>query len=110
VISFCYDLVKAINSGLPNDEEDEYDIAAEHEHSLCVLIANKRKFFLNETWYTWIDYTKFHELIKSGQPFTALDYRAETPQWALFGSKERGFDPSESRFKRTKPKPPTGGC
>jgi tRNA wybutosine-synthesizing protein 1 len=110
VIAFSKDLVNFINSSLPPDSAASYDIACEHEHSLCVLIANKHKFLIDGNWYTWIDYTKFHELVKSGQPFTALDYRAETPQWALYGSKERGFDPEEERFKRKKQKPPTGGC
>jgi len=110
VISFCKNLVNEINSTLPDPSKAEYDIACEHEHSLCVLIANKNKFFNNDTWYTWIDYPKFHELVISGQPFTSIDYLAETPKWALYGSNERGFDPEEERFKRTKPKPPTGGC
>jgi len=110
VISFCKDLVDAINSNLPNESPAQYDIACEHEHSLCVLITNKKKFFIDGKWYTWIDYPKFHELIKSGLPFSAIDYMAETPQWALHGSEEHGFDPEEERFKRNKKKPPTGGC
>ena len=32
--------------------------------------------------------------------FDARDYMAPTPGWALFGSKERGFDPGETRFHR----------
>jgi tRNA wybutosine-synthesizing protein 1 len=110
VISFCKDLVDTINSTLPNHDKAEYGIACEHEHSLCVLIANKNKFLINGNWHTWIDYPKFHQLVKSGKNFSATDYMAETPQWALHGSTERGFDPEEERFKRAKPKPPTGGC
>jgi len=110
VISFSKDLVAQINRTLPDTTKADYDIACEHEHSLCVLIANKKKFLINDSWHTWIDYPKFLELVKSGQPFTAIDYTAPTPSWALCGSTEKGFDPEEERFKRIKQKPPTGGC
>lgn len=43
---------------------DNYDIASEHEHSNCILLANK-KFLINNKWHTWIDYNKFQELVKS---------------------------------------------
>ena len=55
-------------------------------------------------WKTWIDYSRFHELFQrynaTGETFTALDYMADTPSWAVYGSKERGFDPSETRWRR----------
>lgn len=50
--------------------EDLYDMACEHLHSVCFLAANKRKFFKDGDWYTWIDYDRFHELVSSGKPFT----------------------------------------
>jgi len=42
--------------------DDRYAIACEHEHSCCVLIADKRKFLVNGEWYTWINYDKFIDL------------------------------------------------
>jgi|SRR5690606_39474050 len=95
VLSFCQKLVK-----LP--ELSEYEIAVEHEHSCFVLIAHK-KFKINNEWHTWIDYEKFHQLIKEGKDFTALDYSTKTPYWALYQSAERGFDPAEVRYKKKKP-------
>jgi len=80
---------------------EEYGLACEHEHSCCVLIADK-KFKINGKWHTWIDYEKFHSLVKSGNDFSALDYAEETPSWAVVGSDEHGFDPEEVRFKRNK--------
>lgn len=76
-----------------------YEIASEHEHSNCLLLANT-KFKIDGQWHTWIDYEKFHELVESGEPFEALDYVAPTPHWAVFGAKERGFDPEEVRWSR----------
>jgi tRNA wybutosine-synthesizing protein 1 len=29
-----------------------------------------------------------------------MDYLSPTPEWAIFGSEERGFDPNEKRFHR----------
>lgn len=81
--------------------QDNYELCCEHEHSCCILIAQKQ-FKVNGTWNTWIDYDKFHELIASGKQFTALDYMYPTPKWALVGSEEKGFDPEEIRFKRNK--------
>jgi len=81
---------------------ENYEVSCEHEHSCCVLISHK-KFKINGQWNTWIDYPKFHELIKSGQNFSAEDYMAPTPSWAVKDAPERGFDPEETRFKRNKP-------
>jgi len=81
---------------------ENYEVACEHEHSCCVLIADKR-FKVNGEWHTWIDYTKFHELAQAGNPFNAFDYMAKTPSWAVTGSEEKGFDPEEIRFRRNKP-------
>jgi len=80
---------------------ENYDLACEHEHSCCVLIAQK-KFKVNNIWHTWIDYPKFHDLVISGKGFTAVDYMEPTPHWALLGSNEHGFDPEETRFRRNK--------
>lgn len=85
-----------------------YGLAAEHQHSCCILIAREDKFKINDEWHTWIDYPKFHELITdyyaSGgeKTFVSTDYMAATPAWALYESSERGFDPNENRWKRNK--------
>lgn len=87
------------------DQLENYEIVCEHEHSNCILICHK-KFFINGKWHTWIDYKKFQQLYKEyknsngSKTFTALEYTALTPQWSLFGSQERGFDPVETRFHR----------
>ena len=65
VLKFCEQLAEA--SG------EDYELACEHEHSCCVLIANK-KFKKPDGWHTWIDFSRFHELIKEGVPFKTEDY------------------------------------
>jgi len=94
VVKFVSDLA----SRLP-----DYEIASEHEHSNCILVASKR-FRINGEWMTWIDYDRFHRCVEeyheSGKPFTALDYVAPTPFWATYGAKEQGFDPNEKRWFR----------
>lgn len=100
VIEFAQELL----SHLP---ENTYELACEHSHSNCTLIANK-KFKVDGKWRTWIDYEKYFELIKlqvgsggeSNGEFNSLDYTAETPSWAIFGSEEGGFDPEHMRWIR----------
>lgn len=41
--------------------------------------------------------------------FTALDYMSPTPEWAVLGHSQRGFDPDETRWHRKKNKE-MGGC
>ena len=47
-------------------------------------------------WWTWIDYDKFHDLVRryeetdGAETFTATDYMAPTPHWAVFGAPEQG--------------------
>ena len=41
---------------------------------------------------------------KGEKTFTAMDYMAPTPSWALYGAKEEGFDPEETRFRRERKK------
>ncbi|XP_023215688.1 S-adenosyl-L-methionine-dependent tRNA 4-demethylwyosine synthase-like isoform X2 [Centruroides sculpturatus] len=73
------------------------------------------KFKINGEWRTWIDYEKFHKLIRryyesnGEETFTSLDYMLHTPNWAIIGAKERGFDPVETRFLR-KSKKDISGC
>ncbi|KAJ6655725.1 hypothetical protein lerEdw1_004778 [Lerista edwardsae] len=40
-----------------------YEIACEHEHSNCLLVAHE-KFKIRGEWHTWIDYDRFHELVR----------------------------------------------
>lgn len=85
-----------------------YSIATEHEHSCCILLAREDKFKINGLWHTWIDYDKFHCLIQKYYDtnglaqFSSEDYMELTPEWALFQSTQRGFDPIENRWKRNK--------
>jgi len=87
--------------------DSEYELACEHQHSCIILLANKR-FKIDGKWHTWIDYDKFHGLVEKGERaglgFAAMDYSAPTPDWALYGSQEKGFDPQEKRVfhNRTK--------
>ncbi len=91
-----------MNALLKELGEDEYGIACEHEHSVSLLMA-KKSFYKEGKWNTWIDYDRFQELVALGQPFTSLDYMAETPSWATYLAPEKGFDPVETRYKRNKP-------
>ncbi|CAH1405380.1 unnamed protein product [Nezara viridula] len=83
----------------------DYSIASEHEHSNCILLAHK-KFYIENKWNTWIDYEKFHQLMEEyyksegKSTFSSLDYVCPTPDWAVFGASERGFDPRETRWFR----------
>jgi len=88
--------VEALDLALAN-RGLEYGIAAEHAHSCCALLASKR-FCINNTWNTIIDYEKFFTLLDSGVDFGPEDYCAETPEWALWGN--GGFDPSDQRVDR----------
>ncbi|XP_071351773.1 S-adenosyl-L-methionine-dependent tRNA 4-demethylwyosine synthase TYW1 [Trachinotus anak] len=93
----------------------QYEIACEHEHSNCLLIAHT-KFKVDGEWWTWIDYERFQELAQaheeSGgqQSFSALDYIAKTPNWAQFGASEQGFDPADTRFQRRNKTKDISGC
>jgi tRNA wybutosine-synthesizing protein 1 len=97
VKAFCETLVASLGDG--------YSLACEHEHSCCVLIA-KTSFRIDGVWHTHVDYERFHELIMryyaTGETFSTLDYVAPTPEWALYGSVQRGFDPRELRWRRQK--------
>ncbi|KAG7196095.1 uncharacterized protein KQ657_000107 [Scheffersomyces spartinae] len=91
---FVEDLCKELQSrGL------DYEIAAEHAHSCCILMAHTR-FKKEGKWYTHIDYPKFFSLLESGDEFTDIDYVLETPEWAYYGSEEAGFNPEDTKFDR----------
>lgn len=46
----------------------EYELACEHSHSCCVLLAKTSKFKVNGKWHTWIDYEKFQDLVSTLRP------------------------------------------
>ncbi|KAK7171624.1 hypothetical protein R3I93_004049 [Phoxinus phoxinus] len=102
--------VQQLANLLPN-----YEIACEHEHSNCLLLAH-HKFKVDGEWWTWIDYERFQELIQeydeSGgtASFSAMDYMAKTPSWAIFGARERGFEPLDTRFQRKNKTKDISGC
>ncbi|KAJ7308978.1 hypothetical protein JRQ81_008260 [Phrynocephalus forsythii] len=93
----------------------DYEIACEHEHSNCLLVAHK-KFKIHGVWHTWIDYPRFQHLARRYEEsngalrFTSADYAAPTPPWAVFGAYERGFDPTETRFQRRNKSKDISGC
>jgi tRNA wybutosine-synthesizing protein 1 len=92
------------------DAPPEYDLACEHKHSVSVLLARVDQFAVEgsdgrRVWNTWIDYPKFQELSarNAADPtfsFSVQDYTAETPAWALYGSEEEGFDPTDCRHRK----------
>ncbi|GLT40092.1 hypothetical protein SLA2020_142500 [Shorea laevis] len=92
--------VKAFSEALAVKSEGEYEVACEHVHSCCVLLAKTQKFKVDGQWFTWIDYDKFHDLVSSGKPFSSEDYMAPTPSWAVYGAEEGGFDPDQSRYRK----------
>lgn len=106
VVRFVQELVELI---------PDYEIACEHEHSNCLLIAHK-KFKVDGEWCTWINYERFQELVREhersggSKTFTAADYTARTPCWALFGSSQRGFDPLDVRYQRKSKAKDISGC
>lgn len=123
VIRFCSDLCEELARRHPNyvshipmgesipfasdvEKGRPYNIACEHEHSCCVLVALD-KFLIDGKWHTWIDYDRFFALVEEGRTdFTSLDYCARTPSWAVYRSPEAGFDPQQVRVTKTgKPRP-----
>ncbi|NXS28996.1 TYW1 synthase, partial [Pomatostomus ruficeps] len=106
VVSFVQELAQLL---------PDYGIACEHEHSNCLLLAH-RKFQVDGEWRTWIDYGRFQELVREheqsggSRTFTAAEYTARTPPWALFGARERGFDPLDVRFQRKNKARDISGC
>lgn len=95
VRQFCKELIKYLGGN--------YELACEHVHSCCILISDT-SLKINGKWHTHIDYPKFLALAdkfyKTGEMFSAVDYAAETPEWAVYGADEGGFSPNEMRFRR----------
>jgi len=115
------DLVKTLKFELEKLKKEDssipqYDIACEHKHSVSVLLARVDQFAYDDPetgvrkWRTWIDYDKFQKLAarNSENPsftFGVKDYIADTPAWALYGAKEEGFDPTDTRHRKKKKHP-----
>jgi tRNA wybutosine-synthesizing protein 1 len=102
VKQFCEELCVELNK-LYADQNltTQYELACEHAHSCCILIADTR-MKKSGKWHTWIDYPKFQELnrkfVEDGTTFTDEDYSCETPDWAVYNATEAGFDPKETRY------------
>lgn len=94
----CKTFVESLAQELQSRGQD-YEIAAEHAHSCCILMAHT-KFKIEGVWHTHIDYPRFFELLESGQDFVDLDYVKPTPEWAIWGSDGAGFNPEDTRFDR----------
>jgi tRNA wybutosine-synthesizing protein 1 len=98
VCAFVLALEKELNArGL------EYGIGAEHAHSCCILLADKKRFYRENEgggkWHTLIDYPAFFRCVESGKPFGPEDYiGGPTPDWAAWGN--GGFDPRDERVDR----------
>lgn len=84
-----------------------YGIAAEHQHSCCVLLADEERFRRQGRWATRIDFERFFDLWEGkvagtgvdGKGWRPEDYVGEdTPEWALWGN--GGFDPRDTRVWR----------
>ena len=97
--------VKAFGEAICEARGGEYGLACEHAHSCCILLARADRFFVDGRWHTWIDYDKFEDLIASGKPFTSDDYMLPTPEWAVWGAEEAGFDPEQMRFRKKRNHP-----
>ena len=89
---------------------DGYELACEHQHSCCVLLASRRMRRPEDgQWMTHIDYDSFIRCVQRWErtngevEFTASDYWAPTPHWALYDSTEAGFNPTEQRVLTTRP-------
>ena len=62
--------VKAFSETLALKSKGEYEVACEHVHSCCVLLAKTEKFKVDNQWFTWIDYEKFHDLVGINTSFS----------------------------------------
>ena len=97
--------VKAFGEAICEARGGEYGLACEHAHSCCILLARTDRFFRDGRWHTWIDYEKFQDLLASGEPFSSDEYLLPTPEWAVWGAEEAGFDPEETRFRKKRNHP-----
>lgn len=91
-------------------------ISERSSNGCCALILCPSQFKVKGEWWTWIDYERFQQLVQTHeetggqQSFSALDYMAKTPSWALFGAHEQGFDPADTRYQRRNKTKDISGC
>jgi tRNA wybutosine-synthesizing protein 1 len=100
VVEMCERITDSINEKMADMPGFEYQVMSEHAHSNCILIANKKKFFIDGVWHTHIDFDKFIELEQSGADFSAMDYTIPSPEWTIFGHESHGFNPEQTRTYR----------
>ena len=115
VRAFSTALCDAINSSIASSGEgqvelDGYELACEHQHSCCVLLASRRMRRPGDgRWMTHINYDAFLQCVQRWErtngeaEFGVEEYWSETPHWALYNSTEAGFNPTEERIIKTKP-------
>lgn len=90
------------------DLDGGYGLACEHRHSCAALLARKRDWCPDGVqWRTWIDFEAFHDLAGPGseEEGAELVWSAPTPEWALWDSREAGFDPEDAPKQRARPRP-----
>eukprot|EP00397_Hematodinium_sp_SG-2012_P039463 GEMP01043090.1.p1 GENE.GEMP01043090.1~~GEMP01043090.1.p1 ORF type:complete len:401 (+),score=70.01 GEMP01043090.1:86-1288(+) len=75
-----------------------YGIASEHHHSCAMLLARKDRYYSSQ-WNTWIDFEGFHDGLSPGEA------QRPTPDFALYGSLERGFSPADTQKARKRKRP-----
>jgi len=80
VVSFSKELDKFL---------EDYEIVSEHVPSRVIMFAKKK--FKKDSWHTWIDFEKYHELINSNKDFTTEDYLAKTPSTGLSGKGTKDY-------------------
>ena len=102
VVAFALEVAAAAQAVGAGD----YGLACEHSHSCCTLLARKDRYLRADGWWTHIDYDRFNALVTSGATdFCAADYAARTPEWAVSGSPQGGFDPDQLRFRKVRNHP-----
>lgn len=85
-----YSDVKEFSEALALKSGGVYEVACEHAHSCCVLLAKVDKFKINGKWHTWIDYDRFHELVSSPSRMTGMQHRQEDISCILIGFTNAG--------------------
>ena len=85
-------------SKLLNDHLSDYEIVSEHIPSRVIMFA-KKKFKVQGTWKTWIDFKKYDQLVTNSNDFTTDDYLKEIPKNLLGisgkGTEKNGFQIDE---------------
>tara|TARA_Y100000310_G_scaffold242934_1_gene247228 strand:+ start:24025 stop:25161 length:1137 start_codon:yes stop_codon:yes gene_type:complete len=75
IVNFSKELVKYL---------PDYEIVSEHIPSRVVMFARK-EYKKDGEWFTWIDFSKYDQLVNAGKEFSSADYLKKTPQVGLSG-------------------------